>query len=832
MQPRALFSPNSTDDDCGCKPLKISSDSELSEGYETNMRLSDVCQTLKDMNVKSLESTKGNSLNETDVTLVNDATLQRSQSPVIITRRKRKNIKKKGMLVMSPVAVKKYKDTLISENSKSDEQSNLLPDDSFQNLPFSQIDDEIFKNSLINDSRQDEQTLVPISGGKKFFYESASKNNEIVETVSDLECFLNSASLLEAADVGKSHKFLKSLGNVNKGLVPFKNLVNNENSISTKRLRSEIVSDDKSCEKKKFKIEDESKNESEWESYTRDNFGSDDDTTESQILRAFENVEKVKENEETRNLSPINEEPAQEDKKMIFCQTKEETGETELIKFGGFSTAGGKNVVVSTDAIKKVETMFLKNEKKYKEDKEKKNSSTREEPSETELLKFFGFSSARERNTTEFAGAPEEIESVFAENKRTCGEDTEQKSSCPTNEEPSQTESIKVVGFTTARGKNVSASAEALKKVESMFAINEKKFIESKKNEDANNCGFAGASGSRPKIPNKPLKVPKNIFEDIDFSDLMPFQNKINSGGFKAVGGKKTDVTSEPFHKAKNINNNNDQVDGCSEINKNFVTSVKDLLGNCDKQMELFNEMNQNVSNIDAPVGFKTCSGKPINISENLISKAKTLLEPEKLSESDEIIPPWLHAYSTSPSFCLKQNEKQAFISQEDGSKKVAEPFVITSPVLGSSDRFIKKGKKISRKLDFKASVEPIFTASSQKRDSSNLTIDFSAPFKKPKFEENVIDDKVTSESIIEARKFARLEQRKLAEKKNVKPVKGKHLTRKKSEPQTPLIEFVNNEFPQHYSKDELIELGVKDYVIDVNIENAGEFRFKSDYFG
>ncbi|KAK6629416.1 hypothetical protein RUM43_003233 [Polyplax serrata] len=54
IQPRALFSPAS-DDNCGCSPLPMSSDSEGEAMYKTKARLSDVCATLNNLEFKSLE---------------------------------------------------------------------------------------------------------------------------------------------------------------------------------------------------------------------------------------------------------------------------------------------------------------------------------------------------------------------------------------------------------------------------------------------------------------------------------------------------------------------------------------------------------------------------------------------------------------------------------------------------------------------------------------------------------------------------------------------------------------------------------------------------------
>ncbi|XP_029026126.1 breast cancer type 2 susceptibility protein isoform X2 [Betta splendens] len=235
-----------------------------------------------------------------------------------------------------------------------------------------------------------------------------------------------------------------------------------------------------------------------------------------------------------------------------------------------------------------------------------------------------------------------------------------------------------VCGFSTASGKKVSISVEAMKKAESLLneshALGETRELEVEVDAfktdqfvPSKNGGFQTASGKGVVISSEALKKAKSLLSEseveVDRISVKPYSKMPVTGpphsncGFITASGKPAAPSAETLHKAKalfsdidikmpvvsDIRNNGNTAFGelsCSgsfctasgkkvSVSDDAVRKAKSLLGECIE----FEETNKKQCKDASPTqngGFQTASGKRVAVSSSALKKANALLSEVK----------------------------------------------------------------------------------------------------------------------------------------------------------------------------------------------------------
>ncbi|XP_054456800.1 breast cancer type 2 susceptibility protein isoform X2 [Anoplopoma fimbria] len=245
----------------------------------------------------------------------------------------------------------------------------------------------------------------------------------------------------------------------------------------------------------------------------------------------------------TKTLSPL-----------LFTTSKNSSSSAmkELSKGGGFSTASGKKVSVSDDAMTKAKSLL---------------------------------------------------------NESTTLEDTNKQLKQNVNTFPPQTG-----GFQTASGKGVAISSEALKKAQTLLSecdeVEDQIFVKPTHPKmpvpgpTPRNSGFLAASGKHVAFSSEALQKAKALFSDISFSAEIPAVSDARSSdktqgdaentekihcGFTTAGGAKVHVSQEHLLKAKKILTDFADVEchdsnstSPHDIRKSDLSNVKDVKRTCN----------------------------------------------------------------------------------------------------------------------------------------------------------------------------------------------------------------------------------------------------------
>ena len=247
----------------------------------------------------------------------------------------------------------------------------------------------------------------------------------------------------------------------------------------------------------------------------------------------------------------------------------------------GFSTASGRPLAASTEAIKKAKSLFEKIESE--------GTSTK-----TVADGPVGFSTASGKRITISEDTLRKAEQLLREDL----EDSK--------EEPGSVKPTNCHGFSTASGRPLAVSTEAIKKAKSLFEKIESEGTSTKTVADGP-VGFSTASGKRITISEDTLRKAEQLLrEDLEDSKEEPGSVKpTNCHGFSTASGRPLAVSTEAIKKAKSL----------FEKIESEGTSTKTVA--------------------DGPVGFSTASGKGIRVSEAALLKARYVIEDQSGNEAD-----------------------------------------------------------------------------------------------------------------------------------------------------------------------------------------------------
>ncbi|XP_039286898.1 breast cancer type 2 susceptibility protein homolog [Nilaparvata lugens] len=240
-------------------------------------------------------------------------------------------------------------------------------------------------------------------------------------------------------------------------------------------------------------------------------------------------------------------------------------------KFSGFSTARGKSIRVSEEALIKARTLLS----------EKENFDT---------------------NLTELP--TDERKSILP------SEETHSKTNTLLHEKES--DEIAYCGFSTAKGKSIPVSDEALAKA--------KQLLHEETSDENTFCGFSTAKGKSIPVSDKALSKAKQLlYEETDDGNTFC--------GFSTAKGKSIPVSDEALSKAKPLLHE-ETSDG--NVFCGFSTAKGKSIPVSDEALSKAKQLlHEETSDGNVFCGFSTAKGKSIPVSDEALSKAKQLLHEE-----------------------------------------------------------------------------------------------------------------------------------------------------------------------------------------------------------
>ena len=229
------------------------------------------------------------------------------------------------------------------------------------------------------------------------------------------------------------------------------------------------------------------------------------------------------------------------------------------------------------------------------------------------------------------------------------------------------------LGFSTAAGKKVEISEDALKQAKKLFGDEENLIMDSTEKKGLNGLGFSTAGGRKVMISDDALQKARTMFEDEEHIE----SNTIGNMGFSTAGGKKVTISEDALKKAKTLFGEQQNLDMNAEagpgLNMGFstaggkkVTISEDALKNAKT---LFGDEREVRSAVPS-LGFSTAGGKKVTISKDALQQVKALFGDEELhgatNENLNL------GFSTAaggkvklPSTTAMRSAKQMFVDEE-----------------------------------------------------------------------------------------------------------------------------------------------------------------------
>ncbi|XP_067211842.1 breast cancer type 2 susceptibility protein homolog [Linepithema humile] len=309
----------------------------------------------------------------------------------------------------------------------------------------------------------------------------------------------------------------------------------------------------------------------------------------------------------------------------------------------GFHTARGTSINISEQALSKANALFEEQLQDPLEPivaKKILNDNNKIKIQEEKISKI-GFQTAHGKPVNISGQALSKAKALFAEFDDTSTPIIAEKTSAPNKEEKTVGIKISNFGFQTARGTSMNISEEALSRAKTLFATEfddistptvaektsgckkEGKELETK----VSNFGFETARGTSINISEEALSRAKTLFatelDDISTPTVAEktsgckkedkeLEAKVPNFGFQTARNTSINISEQALSRAKTL--------FAGELNE--ISTVAEKASGCKKEDKV---LEAKVSNF----GFQTARGTSINISEQALSKAKTLFTTE-----------------------------------------------------------------------------------------------------------------------------------------------------------------------------------------------------------
>ncbi|XP_015598323.1 breast cancer type 2 susceptibility protein homolog [Cephus cinctus] len=305
----------------------------------------------------------------------------------------------------------------------------------------------------------------------------------------------------------------------------------------------------------------------------------------------------------------------------------------------GFSTAGGRAVNVSEEALSKAKALFENVESTITKDLFQEHLSEMKDY-ETDVKKpmTLGFSTAGGRPVKVSEQALSKSKAIFENLESTVTKDLFQEHLSEMKDYETDVKKPMTLGFSTAGGRPVKVSEQALSKSKAIFEnlestvtkdlfqehLSEMKDYETDVKKPMT-LGFSTAGGRPVKVSEQALSKSKAIFENLEstvtkdlfqdhLSEMKDYETdakKLMTLGFSTAGGRPVKVSEQALSKSKAIFENLEST-VTKDLFQDHLSEMKDYETDAKKLMTL---------------GFSTAGGRPVKVSEQALSKSKAIFE-------------------------------------------------------------------------------------------------------------------------------------------------------------------------------------------------------------
>lgn len=384
----------------------------------------------------------------------------------------------------------------------------------------------------------------------------------------------------------------------------------------------------------------------------------------------------------------------------------------------GFSTASGKSVNVSLKALKKVRKLFDDlsdvNDEVHPKGRNPQSKVILENEgalqSTVEQARKVGFSTASGKSVDVSTDALKKVKNLFDDFSEV---NDEVYSSEGRNQDLPQSQKVE---FSTASGKYVNVSSAAMKKVKNLFdglsEVNDENHSSEGKNssllkstvKQAEKLGFSTASGKSVNVSSEAMKKVKNLFDDLSEVNDKVHTNKVlkqgllhssveqseNVGGFSTAGGRTVTVSAEALCKVKGLFNTAD-----------LLSDPPFDLGQVDTTLAPHNErsMRNNTSKSAKDsilmARFSMASGRTVNVTKEALSKAKNIFDDvpsDSVSVSGKNLVS-IQRKGMQETECAAKDDSGVFLSHDMSSVSVPPSKM---PKIAGSNSFKAPGHKSS----------------------------------------------------------------------------------------------------------------------------------------
>ncbi|KAJ8706382.1 hypothetical protein PYW08_011008 [Mythimna loreyi] len=330
------------------------------------------------------------------------------------------------------------------------------------------------------------------------------------------------------------------------------------------------------------------------------------------------------------------------DKKMSTDEVDEiglNIPSTSTAKFVGFKTASNKKINITKEAMAKTKNIFqdidaadfkfpekgntktskLEEESARKDDKKNDNKEDFHQPS-TSKVSYMGFKTANNKNITISKESLARTKNIFKDIDEMDfkfpekGNKGKEKDDYVRNKNKSElserielnkpsTSIASFTGFKTANNKNIAISKESLAKTKNIF-----------KDIDETDLMYAEKDNKDRTVKEKAGKSFES--ESIDLN--LPSTSKTSFCGFKTANNKNIVISEESLAKTKNIFKDLDAND--------YAYPSKEILEGATERKSPYPGLQESEQTAKAETGFRTANNKIINVSETALARTKNLL--------------------------------------------------------------------------------------------------------------------------------------------------------------------------------------------------------------
>ncbi|XP_078041052.1 uncharacterized protein LOC144472143 [Augochlora pura] len=369
----------------------------------------------------------------------------------------------------------------------------------------------------------------------------------------------------------------------------------------------------------------------------------------------------------------------------------------------GFQTASGKKMNITQEALLKAKALFSDEDMQICDSDQSLMKSLQKMENSTVFAvpKNQGFQTASGKKMNITQEALLKAKALFSdEDMQICDSDSSIMKSLEKQENPTVFKMPKMQGFQTANGKNMNITEGALLKAKALFSEEDMqicdsdllliKSLEEQENPTVfafpNNQGFRTASGKKMNITEEALLKAKALFSDEDMQICASDQSLM-----KSVQKQEDPVVfavpnNQGFRTASGKKMN---------ITEEALTKAKALFSDedmqiCDTDQSLMKSLQKQkdptVFAVPKNHGFQTASGKKMNITEEALLKAKALFSDEdmQICDTDQSLMKSLQKQKDPTVFAVPKN--QGFQTASGKKMNITEEALLKAKALFSDE--------------------------------------------------------------------------------------------------------------------------------------------------